>query len=159
MCALNRGCHYSGIRPSAVILSAAKNLCGAGERFFAALRMTASTALSLKTSLRKGGVTLSKLVGPRATARVPTSSHAPRLTGNSLSMLVGPRATARVPTPHPLLSRPYNDDGSDSQSAFIVRTGVVEQKGGDPCGRPRTLFLWILAPLKFVRDSGGGPSS
>ena len=51
---------------------------------------------------------------------------------------VWPRATARVPTPHPLLSRPYNDYAEGAIRVVIVRAGVVERSGGDPCGRPRT---------------------
>jgi hypothetical protein len=45
------------------------------------------------------------------------------------------RATVKVPTPHLPNPRPYYDDGEEL-GAFIVRAGVAEWRGGDPCGRP-----------------------
>src|SRR5690242_9332860 len=53
------------------------------------------------------------------------------------------RATARVPAPHPHHSRPYNDHDQDS-GVVIVRAGVVEWMGGDPCGRPPISELDLL---------------
>src|SRR6185312_2903189 len=48
-----------------------------------------------------------------------------------------PRATSRVPTPRHLRPCPYYDDETaPTGREVIVRAGVGQMRGWDPCGRP-----------------------